>query len=307
MINRDGEPDFIAERPANNQELTFDILKTLYINHGFNINEKTFEKNIGLFTSDGKYNKMAELLADNNDLEIVVATFAGNDKSVMLKRTVYGKRSLLQCTQNVLDYFDVINETKVKVGGLRRQEEKYFDADVAKEAWLNAIVHTRWIENIAPVVCIFDDHIEIDSNGGLPSALTEEDFYKGVSKPVNLKLLKIFKDLDYIEEIGHGVPKIIEKYGKEIFYISKHTIRVSIPLNKELLENIDNFDNKVLSQSEIKVIKYVENNTKSTIAKIAKNIKLSESYVGKILVSLKKNGYIKHIGANKNGYYEVIK
>ena len=40
-----------------------------------------------LLTNNGKYNYMAELLADNNDISIKVVTFAGVDKTVMLKRT----------------------------------------------------------------------------------------------------------------------------------------------------------------------------------------------------------------------------
>ena len=32
---------------------------------------------------------------------------------------------------------------------------------------------------------------------------------------------------------------IVKNYGKDAFYISEHTIIVTIPLNKELLENVD--------------------------------------------------------------------
>lgn len=264
LINREGEPDFIIEKQASRQDLTFSILKNMYINHGYNINDEHFEKNLGLYTKDGKYNMMAELLADKNDLDIKIATFAGNNKAVMLKRNEYGGKCLLQCVQNVLDYFDVLNETKVKVGGLVRIEEQYFDKSVAKEAWLNAVVHNRWIEEVPPLVCVFDDRIEIDSNGGLPSALSKEDFFKGISKPVNLKLLKIFKDLEFIEETGHGVPLIVEKYGKDVFYISEHTVRVTIPINKDLLEKDYNKDNKSsTNKNKINLLSNIVGNIKN--------------------------------------------
>ena len=105
-----------------------------------------------------------------------------------------------------------INETKVKVGGIQRQEEKYFDFSSFKEAWMNACVHTKWSEEISPAVYIYDDRIEIVSNGGLPSALTKEDFFAGISKPINKKLLKVFSDLDYIDQTGHGIPLIVKNY-----------------------------------------------------------------------------------------------
>lgn len=205
LINREGEPDYIVNQLSFSQDLTFKMLKGLYLSNGISINDEKFEENLGLKTRDGSYNLMAELLADSNDISIKVVTFAGTDKSVMLKRTEYGGKCLLLSVNNVLEYMESINETKVKVGGIQRIEEKYFDFASFKEAWLNACVHTRWSENIPPAVYIYDNRIEIISNGGLPSALSKEDFFAGISKPINKKLLKIFGDLDYIDQTGHGI------------------------------------------------------------------------------------------------------
>lgn len=74
---------------------------------------------------------------------------------------------------------------KVKVGGFQRIEENYFDFECFKEAWLNAVVHNRWVNGVEPAIYIYDDKIEIVSDGGLPSSLTEEDYFSVVSKPVN--------------------------------------------------------------------------------------------------------------------------
>ena len=87
LINREGEPDYIVNKLASNQNLTFKMLKGLYISNDIRINNEKFEDNLGLKTNDGKYNFMAELLADSNDISIKVVTFAGLDKAVMLKRT----------------------------------------------------------------------------------------------------------------------------------------------------------------------------------------------------------------------------
>ena len=306
LINREGEPDYIINKLSVNQDLTFKVLKGLYIANDVKINNEKFEENLGLKTSDNKYNYMAELLADTNNISIKVVTFAEKDKSVMLKRTEYGGKCLLISVNNVLEYMESINETKVKVGGIKRIEEKYFDFSSFKEAWLNACIHTKWSEEIPPVVYIYDDRIEIVSNGGLPSALTREDFFAGVSKPINKKLIKIFGDLDYIDQTGHGIPLIVKKYGKKAFYISEHTIIVTIPLNKELLENVENKNvYNDLNESEIKVLSILKNNYNCKISDLARLTDYSESYINKILRYLKEKNYIKRIGANKNGYWSI--
>lgn len=307
LINREGEPDYIINKLSSNQNLTFKKLKELYLLNDIKINNDKFEENLGLFTNDNKYNYMAELLADKNDISIKVVTFAGKDKSVMLKRTEYGRKCLLLSVNNVLEYMESINETKVKVGGLQRIEEDYFDFNSFKEAWLNACVHTKWSEEIPPAVYIYDDRIEIVSNGGLPSALSKEDFFAGVSKPVNKKLLKIFSDLNYIDQTGHGIPLILKNYGKEAFYISEHTIIVSIPLNKKLLESAytkNNYDD--LNNSEITVLSLLKDKNNYTTGDLIRITNYSEPYINKIIRSLKDKKYIERVGANKNGHWKIL-
>lgn len=308
LINKEGEPDYIIQKEAVNQNLTFRMLKALYLSNDIKINNDKFEENLGLLNNNKKYNLMAELLADKNDLSIKVVTFAGTDKTVMLKRTEYGGKCLLLSVNNVLEYMESINETKVKVGGIQRQEEKYFDFSSFKEAWMNACVHTKWSEEIPPAVYIYDDRIEIVSNGGLPSALTKEDFFAGISKPINKRLLKIFNDLDYIDQTGHGIPLIVKNYGKNAFYISEHTVIVTIPLNKELLESAENKAKKIeLNEAEIKVLQLIKNNPTYKTTDFVRKTHYSEAYINKIIRCLKDKEYIKRIGSNKNGYWDILK
>ena len=307
LINSKGEPDLIVNEPTIRNDLTFETLKGLYLIKGHKINNEQFENNLKLYTNDGRFNYMAELLSDNNDISIKVVTFAGKDKTVMLKRTEYGMKCLISAVNEVLEYMDVINETKVKLGGKKRIEESYFDYACFKEAWLNACIHTRWIEKIPPAVYIFDDRIEIVSNGGLPKALNKTDFFKGVSKPVNQALLNIFTNLDLIDQTGHGVPLIINKYGEQAFYISDNTIIVTIPINKELLEKVDKPNYEIeLSETEQKVYNCISENENITISELADKVSIGDRQVMRVLNSLKDKNIIRREGSNKNGVWKII-
>lgn len=307
LINSKGEPDLIVNEPTIRNNLTFEILKGLYLIKGHKINDEQFENNLKLYTNDGRFNYMAELLSDNNDISIKVVTFAGKDKTVMLKRTEYGMKCLISAVNEVLEYMDVINETKVKLGGKKRIEESYFDYACFKEAWLNACIHTRWIEKIPPAVYIFDDRIEIVSNGGLPKALNKTDFFKGVSKPVNQALLNVFTNLDLIDQTGHGVPLIINKYGEQAFYISDNTIIVTIPINKELLEKVDKPNCEIeLNETEQKVYNCIIKNENITISELSDKVSIGDRQVMRVLNSLKDKNIIKREGSNKNGVWKII-
>ena len=307
LMNRKGEPDLIINEPTIRSDLKFETLKGLFLIKGRKINDEQFENNMKLYTNDGKFNYMAELLSDNNDISIKVVTFAGKDKTVMLKRTEYGMKCLISAVNEVLEYMNVINETKVKLGGKKRIEESYFDYACFKEAWINACIHTRWVEKIPPAVYIFDDRIEIVSNGGLPKALNKSDFFKGVSKPVNQALLNIFTNLDLIDQTGHGVPLIIKKYGKEAFYISANTIIVTIPINKELLEEIEDKDDYLeLNETETEVYNCIRENENITIPALSKEVDVGERQIMRVLNKLKEKKYIKREGSNKKGSWKIL-
>ena len=114
--------------------------------------------------------------------------------------------------------------------------------------------------------------------------------------------------MDYIDQTGHGIPLIVKNYGKDAFYISEHTIIVTIPLNKELLNDVTSLDEySDLNEAEIKILSLIKKNNKYSINNLIKLSNYSRAYVNKILHSLKDKKYIKREGANKNGYWSVLK
>ncbi len=114
--------------------------------------------------------------------------------------------------------------------------------------------------------------------------------------------------MDYIDQTGHGIPLIVKNYGKNAFYISEHTVIVTIPLNKKLLDNIKDENIFVdLSEAENKILSLIKNNNEYKTSDLIRLTNYSESYINKILRLLKEKEYIKHVGANKNGHWNVLK
>jgi predicted HTH transcriptional regulator len=301
------EIDSISRTESVKQNLTFAQLRTVFAARGLTVNDEHFEENTGLKLANGRYNYMANLLADENDVSIKVVTFAGKDKSEVLKRNEYGYKCLLLAMDQVLNYMESINETKVQIGTHQRQEEKLFNMLCFREAWINACLHTKWEKMNPPAVYIFSDRIEVISTGGLPGDLTKEEFYRGISRPVNIKLQKIFGQLGYVEQTGHGVPLIINHYGKQAFDVMDHYVNVIIPLNKKNYEeNMPVIDRKLmLNPSQNRVYTIIKENPTYTIKTLVGETSFSDGYVRKILQYLKQNHYIERVGANKDGYWKV--
>lgn len=296
--------DTIIAIPANNQDLTFTQLKTLYSAKGLTVNDK-FEENIGLFNQNGKYNLLAELLSDKNDISIKIVQFASKDKTIMTQRTEYGLKCLILAMEQVLSYIESINSTSVKLTNHQRIEEELFDFRAFKEAWVNACVHTKWQYRNPPAVYIFSDRIEIISTGGLSNNITDEEFYNGVSKPVNEKLQKIFGQLGYVEQTGHGIPVIINKYGRQAFSLMENFLNVTIPFRKNKEENIVVNHKVELNKSQKAIYDFLDKNPRSRIEDIANEFGYSTTYVKNIINWLRMNGFVERIGSKKTGSWMV--
>ena len=290
---------------ALNQDLTFNGLKSLYISNGYTINDSTFAKNMGLLTANGKYNYIAEILSDNNNCSIKVVRFKGKDKLEMISRNEFGYKCMLIALKQAFEFVLSFNETRVDLdSNLERKEINLFDKNALDEAWTNACLHNRWIRNVPPAIYIFSDRIEIISTGGLPLDFSKEEFFNGVSHPINFSLMKIMGHLNFIEQTGHGVPLIVRKYGEQAFSFYENHIVVTIPFS--FTPSFDQLKTD-LSESHNKILQILNENPSLTLKELCEVSNLGRTRVSEIITDLKEMNRIERIGNNRSGYWKVIK
>lgn len=293
-----------------NQELTFTQLKIFYEERGYDVTGDYFLKNLDLFTEDGKYNYAAYLMADNNGASIKVARFSGTEKLDILERNEFGRCCLIKSAMNVLERLNIANITAVRVGGeAKRKEIRLINSSAMREAVLNAIIHNDYIGGSYPVFEIYDDRIEIISSGGLPSGLSEKEFFEGRSLPRNKELMRIFSDMDLCEQLGSGMKKILKVYPKSIFEISEHFINVKFEYSKEALsilqERKNGTVNGTVNKTEKNIFELLSIDSDLTVADLILKTGKSERTVKRALASLKEKGLIERVGSDETGYWKV--
>ena len=162
------------------QNPTFNQLKAHYAAKGIILNDR-FADSLGLLTTDGRYNFLAYLLADENDMSMKVAKYAGTDKCDLLESTEYGYCCLITATNRILERMAAENVTITKITYPRRIERKLVEPEPLREALINMVVHNDYTKGYTPVAEIFSDRIELTSYGGMVSGQSEEDFFSGAS------------------------------------------------------------------------------------------------------------------------------
>lgn len=292
------------------QDLTFAQLKIYYQERGLELNEK-FTNSLELLTPDGKFNYVAYLLADENGVSIKVAKYAGSDKVDLVENEEYGYCSLIKATHQVLEKLKIENITRAKVTNAKRVEKNLIEPIPMREAVINAIVHSDFSREIPPVFEIFNDKMVFTSYGGLIQGQSKEVFFSCSSMPRNRELMRVFKDVGLVEQLGSGMSRILKEYDKSIFHISEHFIKVEFPfsLPKEtiIIANGDDNGNETGNDNlEIwKVMEILSENPSITAKQMAKQMNISPRKVSRLIKELKENGKIVRIGSDRKGYWKI--
>ena len=297
--------DNLISSTSNNQSLTFKELARILDENGVAHKESaTLERSLDLVNPEGRYNIQGQLLSDQNPTVIVVAIFSGTDRTVISHRTEFSGCLITQVRRS-LDYVGSLNETSVEVGGGIRREQKLFDTGSFKEAWINACVHNCWLGSNPPAVHIFDDRMEIMSFGAKPYWLSEEAFFSGTSQPVNESLMRLFIRVGLSEHTGHGVPVVVERYGRECFDLSNTGIKVTLRFSNERASASLRKGAVLLTDAERSILDTLKVHPQYTLTDVSRATGLSRSYVGKSAVKLKSLGMVERVGSNKTGMWKV--
>ena len=312
------------------------MIKFLYTQEGLTINDSTFLKNEELLDEDGNYNIQTELLANENRFSIKVVTFEGNDKGTkILLRNEYGYQCLIAAMKNAQNFCaEVVNQTKtVFHENGYREDVPLFDKGAFREAWYNACLHNDWVDGTPPAIYIFNNRLEIISTGGLSSNMTKDDFFGGISKPVNESLAKIFIKLGLIEQTGHGVSMIVDRYGKEAFTFLDNFLRVTIPfsydlnsyLKPDVTENVtENVVEDVAKIQEKKIrellpgysrkkviraldiVKMISDNPWISIDEMRISLDVTDRTIARYLAEMKAHKVIERVGPDKGGMWKTL-
>ena len=293
---------------SNRQDLTFEQLRIYYDEHGKRLNDN-FARSLELLTDSDKYNYVAYLLSDENGNSIKVAKYSSLDRCDLTENNEYGYCSLIKATKSVLAKLDIENRTAATITPVERKETPLWDKVALREAVINAIVHNDYSFEVPPKFEIFPDRLEITSAGRLPESLTREEFFSGISIPRNKELMRIYRDVELVESLGSGIPRILRAYGEECFKFTDNFIRITFPVSgqgKSGEKTTQKTTQKATQKTAQKILHYIKQDASISRNKLAELCGISPDGIKWQLNKMQKNGVIRRVGPNKGGYWEVI-
>ena len=289
------------EEISNVQELTFDYANEIFKKRNIEFSNEKF-KSLKMIT-DNKFNNLALLLSDQNPYTVKCAIFDGTNKTLFKDRKELSG-SYLKIVEDAFYYMNLSNHINSTFNGLQRIDKKDYPDFSIREALLNAIIHRDYYFNGSILLSIFDDRIEINSTGGLISTLSLNDVYNGISESRNPNFAEIFHRLNYVENYGTGIGRIINEYQgsklKPIIELSENVFKITLPNLNYIESNKNEFNN--MTQEEI-ITKYVKEKTKITRLEVEKLLDIGNTRSKQIINKLLEDHILIKKGTGKNTYY----
>ena len=248
------------------------------------------------------YNYAAYLLADENGVSIKVAKYSGTNRVDLIENNEYGYCSLVKATKSVLDKIELENRTATQITSKERIDQRLWNPVDLREAIINSIVHNDFTREVPPKFEIFADRIEITSAGILPEGLSEEEFFEGVSIPRNRELIRVYRDLELVEQLGSGIPRILESYGKECFRFMDNFTRMTFPASEEVIPQRGLVERLVdgLVESQRKIVELIKANPKISKKEMSESIGISTTAIDKHTKRLRDKNILKRVGSNRS-------
>ena len=94
---------------------------------------------------------------------------------------------------------------------------------------INAIIHNDYSYEGVPKFELFADRLKITSTGGIPRGQPKSS-YSRLFHLHNKELMRIFRDLDLVEHLGSGMPRILPGLPEKLLpFFTDNFIRMSFP------------------------------------------------------------------------------
>ncbi|MBQ3715969.1 MAG: winged helix-turn-helix transcriptional regulator [Fibrobacter sp.] len=121
--------------------------------------------------------------------------------------------------------------------------------------------------------------------------------------PRNRELMRIFHDLDMVEQLGSGMRRILRSYDEKAFSFTDHFMRTSF-----YFERFQRLGDRIkLTETESLIYAEIKRNPSITVPLLMHETGYSEPTINRALKALREKSCIARVGARKNGRWEALK
>ena len=259
-------------------------------------------------------NGLLILLGVFENCRIKCSRFKGNTMEVFLDKKEYSG-DVFQQIELAEKFIKNYLKVESKINGLKREDIYEIPSQAIREALINAVVHRDYSNMGRDIkIGIYDDLLNIVSPGSFPNTITEEDILEGRSEIRNKVIARVFKELNYIEQWGSGINRMVNACMKKDLKrpsIKEKNDFVDVEIyrmiTKKMPERVEKMPEKNdFSKNEQKILLHLEEIEEITTAETVKILLVKERRAREILKKLTDKGILKKCDKGRNTHYKKV-
>jgi predicted HTH transcriptional regulator len=122
--------------------------------------------------------------------------------------------------------------------------------------------------------------------------------------PRNRELMRVFRDMELVEQIGSGMSRILKIYDRSIFELTPSFTIVTFPFEKAFILSNENIIGRI-NEKVRTTLDVISENPKATIPTLSELTGKSQSTISRELKEYQSAGLLRREGARKNGRWVV--
>ena len=271
---------------------------------------------------DNKITNAAFLMFKKNNEVTTTIELGRFQDDITIKDSDRTKSDILTQIDEVLNFVKKHINLEIIITGEPRNIQRWqYPMEAIREIVLNMIIHRDYRSSSDSIVKVFDDRIEFYNPGRLPDNITVDDLLSNNyrSTPRNKKIAETFKDMGLIEKYGSGIRRIIDYFKDENRRLPQFTnisdgFMVTVFVDDNKAKSMKKYTEKgtekgteKLTKNQQMILDYITSNPQITIVELTSTVNISASKIKENISKLKIKGYLKRIGPDKGGYWEIIK
>ncbi len=203
--------------------------------------------------------------------------------------------------------------------------------EALREAVVNALMHRDYgITGTQVSIDVFDDRVEITNPGGLPQGLGRQALGKGISIRRNELIADLFSRLHKVERAGTGIRRMrkslaeagleapefeINGFFRAVFYRSpEFSLKGPAGVGEKIEQVVRKGGQKggqkkwsEITEKQAAVLEIIRTNPEVSRGKLAQTLDINPSAAQKHIEKLKQRGFIRRVGPDKGGRWEILK
>lgn len=246
------------------------------------------------------------LFSKDGPVLVKIATFATETKDTFTRLNHY-YGNIYECIDEICSYILNNIDWVVEIGEeVKRKEIPEIPKTAIREIVINAFLHGCYDSNTNFEVDIFNNRVCIYSPGLFPIGFSPEDFASGKQPPIkhNPIITEVLFRTDEIESFGSGFERAFKSCKEANVEYEYEETKTGFRFT--FFRSLRHSNVREMSETQKKVFKLVQRNPHSTTEEIAKEIGVTDKTVYRSIKYLKENKFIKRIGNDFNGYWEVL-